>query len=116
MGSILGLAERSACWRSATDDLSQRCGAATVHERDHWSPEGAFTASGLMIVVGIAEIGFGLLALAVPVPGLLLFVAAWKVFTELLRSLAGENSWECVERASNMVAPLYVEGARRQSI
>jgi hypothetical protein len=68
--------------------------------------EATVIASGLMVIVGVGEIGLGLLALAVPAPALLLFMAAWKVFTELLRPLAGENAWEFVERASNMVAPL----------
>jgi hypothetical protein len=29
----------------------------------------------------------------------------WKIFSELLRPIAGEAGWEFVERASTMVAP-----------
>lgn len=75
-------------------------------------PEETVTASGLMTIVGVAEIGLGLLALVFPSPGLLLYMAAWKVFTELLRPVAGEPAWEFVERASNMVAPLALFAIR----
>jgi hypothetical protein len=49
----------------------------------------------------------------IPRTALLVFVAAWKIFTELLRPAAGESFFEFVERASNMIAPLallYVRG------
>jgi hypothetical protein len=75
--------------------------------------EATVTASGLMTIVGVAEIGAGLIALVLPVPALLLFMAAWKLFTELLRPAAGEPAWEFVERASNMVAPLALLAVRR---
>jgi hypothetical protein len=65
-----------------------------------------------MTIVGVAEIGVGLIALVLPVPALLLFMAAWKLFTELLRPAAGEPAWEFVERASNMVAPLALLAVR----
>ena len=68
---------------------------------------------GLLSVVGGAEIALGLIVLVFPVPILLVLVAAWKIFTELLRPAAGEPFWEFVERASNMLAPLallYVRG------
>jgi hypothetical protein len=32
------------------------------------------------------------------VPAVLAFMAAWKIFTELLRPVAGEPAWEFVER------------------
>jgi len=41
-----------------------------------------------------------------PLPPLLLLMAAWKVFTEVLRPAAGEPFWEFVERGSNILAPL----------
>jgi hypothetical protein len=75
--------------------------------------ESAVESIGLLHVVGGAEIALGLIVLALPVPALLLFLVAWKVFTELLRPIAGEAFWEFVERASNMLAPLallYVRG------
>ena len=39
---------------------------------------------GLFNFVGGAEIALGLIVLVFPVPGLLVFVAAWKIITELL--------------------------------
>jgi hypothetical protein len=75
--------------------------------------ESAVEAAGLLHIIGGAEIGLGLTVLVFPVPALLLFLAAWKIFTELLRPAAGEPIWEFVERASNMAAPLvllYVRG------
>ena len=49
-----------------------------------------------------------MIALVFPVPALLLLLAAWKIFTELLRPAAGEPFWEFIERASNMLAPLVL--------
>ena len=76
----------------------------------------AVESKGLLSIVGGAEIALGLIVLVFPVPALLVFVAAWKIFTELLRPAAGEPFWEFVERASNMIAPLaliYVRGQGR---
>jgi hypothetical protein len=70
--------------------------------------EATVTASGLMTIVGVAEIGVGLLSLVLPMPAL-----AALLFTELLRPAAGEPAWEFVERASNMVAPLALLAVRR---
>jgi hypothetical protein len=86
--------------------------------------ESTVTSSGLLGIIGGVEIALGLIVLVFPVSGLLLFIAAWKIFTELLRPAAGEPFWEFVERASNMIAPLallYVRGwpvrfARRQTL
>jgi hypothetical protein len=69
-------------------------------------PESVVTANGLMTLVGVAEIVLGLLALALPIPVLLVLMAGWKIFSELLRPIAGESAWEFIERASNMLAPL----------
>ena len=77
--------------------------------------EATVTASGLMTIIGLAEIGAGLLSLVLPVPALLLFMATWKLFTELLRPVAGEPAWEFIERASNMVAPLALLAVRQHS-
>jgi hypothetical protein len=65
-------------------------------------------ATGLLRIVGGAEIALGVIALVFPVPALLLLLVAWKIFTELLRPAAGEPVWEFVERASNMLAPLVL--------
>jgi len=70
-------------------------------------------SAGLLRVVGGAEIALGLIVLVFPMSALLLFLAAWKLFTELLRPAAGELFWEVIERASNILAPLvllYVRG------
>src|SRR6266511_1291548 len=70
-------------------------------------------SAGLLRIVGGAEIALGVIALVFPVPALLLFISAWKVFTELLRPVTGEPLWEFIERASNLLAPLvllYVRG------
>jgi hypothetical protein len=69
-------------------------------------PESVVTANGLMTIVGGAEIAAGALSLVLPIPALLLAMAGWKIFSELLRPVAGELAWEVVERGSNIVAPL----------
>jgi len=65
-------------------------------------------STGLLRIVGGAEIALGVIALVFPVPALLLFITVWKVFTELLRPATGEPFWEFIERASNMLAPLVL--------
>ena len=82
---------------------------------DYLAVLGIPSASGGPLVAGIGafEMAIGLVALVAPVPALLVFLAAWKISTELLRPLAGEPAWEFLERASNMLAPLalgYVRG------
>ena len=69
-------------------------------------PESVVTANGLITLVGVAEIAAGGIALALPIPALIMLMAGWKICSELLRPIAGEPAWEFVERASNMVAPL----------
>ena len=80
-------------------------------------PESVVTANGLMALVGFAEIAAGVMTLVLPIPALLMLMVGWKIFSELLRPIAGESTWEFVERGSNMVAPLALlvinrEGAR----
>ena len=70
--------------------------------------ESMVEATGLLRIIGGAEIALGVIVLAFPVPALLLLLAGWKIFTELLRPAAGEPFWEFIERASNMVAPLVL--------
>ena len=75
--------------------------------------ESVVESTGLLRTVGGAEIALGIAALAFPVPALLMVLTGWKIFTELLRPIAGEPFWEFIERSSNMVAPLvllYVRG------
>ena len=68
--------------------------------------ESVIIESRLMTIVGVAEIAAGMISLVLPIPSLLLFMAGWKIFSELLRPIAGEPAWEFIERAANMVAPL----------
>src|SRR6266508_225114 len=77
-------------------------------------PESVVSAHGLMTLVGIAEIVAGVMSLVRPVPVLLLLMAGWKIFSELLRPIAGEPGWEFVERASNMVAPIALMVVSRE--
>jgi hypothetical protein len=69
-------------------------------------PESLVKTNALMTVVGAAEVAAGLFVLVLPIPALLVAMAGWKIFTELLRPIAGELGWEFVERASNLVAPV----------
>ncbi len=68
------------------------------------------TAMALMPVVGAMDIALGLIALLYPARGALLYLAAWGLFTALMRPLAGESPWEAVERAGNFgaAAALYL--------
>jgi len=69
-------------------------------------PESVVTVHGLMTLVGLAEIAVGVLSLVLPIPAVLVLMAGWKVFSELLRPLAGEPAWEFIERGSNIIAPM----------
>jgi hypothetical protein len=69
-------------------------------------------ANSLLRIVGGAEILMGVGVLLFPAPALLVLLLAWKIITELLRPAAGEPTWEFVERASNMLAPLALLYAR----
>ena len=51
-------------------------------------PESVVTANGLMTLVGVAEIGARVMALVLPIPALLVVMAGWKIFAEVLRPLA----------------------------
>jgi hypothetical protein len=64
------------------------------------------SALALMPVVGVFDVALGLVALFRPVAGVMLYAAAWGLWTALLRPLAGEPAWEAVERAGNVGAPL----------
>ncbi len=60
----------------------------------------------LMPLVGLLDVALGLIALFCPARGTVLYMAAWGLWTALLRPLAGEPFWEAVERAGNYGAPL----------
>jgi hypothetical protein len=64
------------------------------------------TALMLMPLVGAFDVATALTVLFYPIRGVLLFMAAWGLWTALLRPLAGESAWEAVERAGNFGAPL----------
>lgn len=87
-------------------------GAFGIITKPEWLPyfavagignEGAMT---LMPVVGTVDILMGVSALVSPRPLALLYMAAWGLWTALLRPLAGEPVWETIERAGNYGVPL----------
>jgi hypothetical protein len=78
----------------------------------------ALAAHLLRPVGGWFECALGLLVLAWPARGLLLFVFVWKLGTESLRPLAGEPIWEFIERGGSYGAPIalaWLQGWRRQA-
>ncbi len=60
----------------------------------------------LMPIVGSLDIALGLLVLVWPTRAALLYMAAWGLWTALLRPLSGEPVWEAIERAGNYGVPL----------
>lgn len=60
----------------------------------------------LITVVGLFEILLGIAVFLKPAPALLVFIFAWKVFTEFLRIPAGEYVFEFLERSGSYAAPL----------
>jgi hypothetical protein len=67
---------------------------------------GRDTAMSLMPWVGFLDLTLALSVLLYPVRAVVLYMAAWSVWTALLRPLAGESFWEAVERAGNYGTPL----------
>lgn len=63
-------------------------------------------APAITATVGWWEIALALGVLLRPTVGLALFVAAWKLATEVLFVVAGAPIWEFVERAGSYAAPL----------
>jgi hypothetical protein len=59
-------------------------------------------------VIGLFEVALGVLVFAWPATGVLVFVLAWKLATELLYVTAGAvgAGWEVTERAGAYAAPL----------
>ena len=68
--------------------------------------ESAVANHHLYYVVGWLEILLGLAVLLKPVRSLVVFVCAYKIGTEALRPLAGENGFEFVERFGSYLVPL----------
>jgi len=58
----------------------------------------------LMPLVGLFDVAMALAVLFYPMRSVILYMAAWGLWTALLRPLAGESSWEAVERAGNFGA------------
>ena len=60
----------------------------------------------LMPIVGIVDIGAGVLTLLAPIPAVLLYMTFWGFQTACLRFFAGQGIWEVLERAGNYGVPL----------
>jgi hypothetical protein len=61
-------------------------------------------ALALMPLVGCFDVAMALTVLFYPMRAVILYMAAWGVWTALLRPLAGESPWEFFERAGNFGA------------
>jgi hypothetical protein len=70
------------------------------------------TALALLPVVGAFDVTMALVLLFYPFRALILYMAAWGAWTAVLRPLAGESSWEAVERAGNfgVLGALFLMG------
>ena len=75
-------------------------------------------AAGLTQAIGCFELLLGATVIAAPIPGLLVFIAAWKIATELLYPMTGYPFWEFIERGGSYCAPLalYFLVTRRSSV
>jgi hypothetical protein len=87
-------------------------GAFGILTKEAWLPYfalvgiGPDTAFALMPLVGLVDIGVGLIGLVSPRRAVLVYMVFWAVWTALLRPLTGESIWELVERAGNYGVPL----------
>jgi hypothetical protein len=59
-----------------------------------------------MPLIGALDVAMAVLILVLPIRAVILYMAAWGLWTALLRPLAGESVWEAVERAGNYGTPL----------
>jgi hypothetical protein len=66
----------------------------------------AVDSARLMTVFGLFEILLGLAVLIKPWRGLLLFILVWKLGTELLRPLVGQELFQFIERSGDYALPL----------
>ncbi len=62
------------------------------------------TALVMMPIVGALDLAMAIAVLVYPMRGVILYMAAWGLWTALLRPMAGEPVWEAVERAGNFGA------------
>ncbi len=62
------------------------------------------TSLHLMPLVGMFDVTLALTVLFFPMRAVIMYMTAWGLWTALLRPLAGESSWEAVERAGNFGA------------
>ena len=92
-------------------------GAFGIITKAAWVPYFAVGGIGeplawrLMPFIGTMDIIMGLLALVWPCRALFVWAALWATWTALLRPLAGEPFWECLERAGNYGVPLAMLAA-----
>src|SRR5207248_6119316 len=75
-------------------------------------------ANTVMPLLGVWDIGLGLLILARPFRAALVWAALWGLFTALLRPTTGQGWWEFFERAANCGVPfaLLLLSTGRQSL
>jgi hypothetical protein len=77
------------------------------------------TALTLMPLVGAFDVLMAMTVLFFPIRAVVLWMAAWGLWTALLRPLAGESAWEAVERTGNFGAVfalfLMARGGTRSS-
>lgn len=66
----------------------------------------AATAGTIILLVGIMDILLAFIVLVKPIRPLVLWMAAWGLWTALLRPIVGEPIWDFVERWANWGAPL----------
>ena len=86
-------------------------GAFGIITKDAWLPYfavaniGPETAYPLMRLIGLMDIGLGLMILITPRRSVILWLAIWGLWTALLRPLAGQGWWELLERGGNYGVP-----------
>ena len=77
---------------------------------EHWATVGLaglpFGGAPIVPVAGWVDIALGLAVLLHPASWILVFVAVWKILTELLYPLAGAPVWEFIERGGSYAAPI----------
>lgn len=66
----------------------------------------AGTATQLLFILGIIDIGLAILVLIKPVRIALLWMVFWGFWTALLRPIVGMPVWDFIERWANWGAPL----------
>ncbi|MCR4328726.1 MAG: hypothetical protein NUV53_04440 [Patescibacteria group bacterium] len=64
------------------------------------------TATQLLFILGIIDIGLAILILIKPIRAALLWMVFWGFWTALLRPIVGMPIWDFVERWANWGAPL----------